>query len=72
MAAGYSSRRVLAAINSLSDDGVVVLPQDHARFEALIGDYFNVDSDEGGSDDDSDCDKIIVEVTKLPNYYTTS
>ena len=72
MAAGRSSRRVLAAINSLGDDSVVVLPQDHARFEALIGDYFNVDSDEGGSDDDSDCGKIILEVAKVPKYYTTS
>ena len=56
-------RRVLDAISSLGDDGVVVNPEDHSKFEALIGDYFNDsdgDCDESGSEDDVECGKIVL------------
>lgn len=56
MAAGYRSR-VVAAIASLGDDGVIVSPEDYSNYEALIGEYFN-ESDESGSDD-SECGKCI-------------
>ena len=49
--------RIVAAINSLGDDGVIVSPLDYNKFEALIGDYFD-DSDESGCEDDSECGKI--------------
>ena len=52
MAAGYS-RRVLDAIVSLGDNGVVVCPDDQVKFAALIGDYFNkTDNDDSGSEED--------------------
>ena len=53
-------RKVLDAIFSLGDDGVVVTPEDHSKFEALIGDYFNDsngDCDESGSEDDVESGK---------------
>ena len=59
MAAGYS-RRVLDAITSLGDDGVVVCPEDHDKFAALIGDYFNEsEDDDSGSEEDVDCGEFI-------------
>ena len=59
MAAGYSSR-VLEAIASLGDDGVVVCPEDHDKFAALIGDYFNeTDNDDSGSED-VECGKRVI------------
>ena len=57
MAAGYSSR-VIEAIASLGDDGVVVCPEDYDKFAALIGDYFNEsDDDDSGSEEDVECGK---------------
>ena len=40
MATGTHSR-VVSAIASLGDDGVIVAPDDYNKFETLIGDYFN-------------------------------
>ena len=57
-------RKVLDAISSLGDDGVVVTPEDHSKFEALIGDYFNdSDCDESGSEDDVGCGKTVLYVS---------
>ena len=57
MAAGYSSR-VIEAIMSLGDDGIVVCPEDYDKFVALIGDYFNEsDDDDTGSEEDVECSK---------------
>ena len=57
MAAGYSSR-VIEAITSLGDDGVVVCPEDYDKFSALIDDYFNEsDDDDSGSEEDVECSK---------------
>ena len=56
-------RRVLDAISSLGDNGVVISQENHSKFEALIGDYFNnSDSDcyESGSKDDVECGKIVL------------
>jgi len=52
MAAGYSSR-VVEAISSFEDDGVVVCPEDYDKFAALIGDYFN-ESDDDDSRSEAD------------------
>ena len=59
MATAHHSR-VLNAITSLGDDGVIVSPEDYSKFEALIGDYFNDGdsaSDESGSED-TECGKF--------------
>ena len=57
MAAGYSNR-VIKAIVSLGDDGVVVCPEDYDKFAALIGDYYNEsDDDDSGSEEDVECGK---------------
>ena len=78
MAAGYSSR-VLDAIVSLGDDGVVVCLEDHDKFAALIGDYFNeTDNDDSGSEEDVECVKYIPPKRCLRSFntqqrqYTTS
>ena len=54
--------RVLLALNSLSDDGMVRLnAEERAQFSALVDDYFNTSdgSDDGssGSDDEMECGK---------------
>ena len=57
MAAGYSSR-VIKAIASLGDDGVVVCPEDYDKFAVLIGNYFNEsDDDDSGNEEDVECGK---------------
>jgi len=65
MAAGYH-RRVLDTITSLGDDGIVVSSEDYNKFEALIGDYFNVDSssDESGNEEDVECGKYFLTTLK--------
>lgn len=59
MATGTRSR-VVNAIASLGDDGVIVAPDDYNKFEALIGDYFNDSecaSDGSGSEEEMECGK---------------
>ena len=59
-------RKVLDAISSLGDDGVVITPEDHSNFEAFIGDYFNNsdgDCDESESEDDVECGKTVLYVS---------
>lgn len=59
MAAGYSSR-VVDAIASLGDDGVVVCSDDYDKYAALIGDYFNDDNcDDSGSEEGEECGNVI-------------
>lgn len=62
MAAGHH-RRILDAISSLGDDGIIVSPDDRSKYVALLGDYFtknsDSDSDASGSEEDVACGKFV-------------
>ena len=60
MATGTRSR-VVNAMASLGDDGVIVAPDDYNKFEMIIGDYFNdsqYNSDKSRSEEEIDCGKL--------------
>ena len=59
--------RIVAAINSLGDDGVIVSPLDYNKFEALIGDNFD-ESDESGCEDELECGNLIYETTRITHF----